>query len=411
MKPEPFRVVSYAIAISVVPIAEQAERIRTVKHGIKSRVVTSDNIAYCHRIVRFAGSPQPESPYSLRYGTCGDGYVYPPTLHLQRAASERFDRINSLQPNPAQVCAYENHGKEVAVAFHPKPSRVYRMDYTALKAFDRGSRDAHFHLFQPVVYDHVSLSLDLSAYKRAGFIINSEPKLYFHPDDSGGHTHCEKRSLARLVPIAGEAKPSAIYTWYIRPGMPGVAKMIREGVVDVVWDVEPPHAAFIEIPPAMTGLDRVFPDARTVKQLQMFVMLAYTAWARNKGVFSASSSPDEIGFEKHIIINWMRDLYEFFTSYFAKYGCTGVFRSKDLPARFTDAYEESFHAPFEPDGFKTFGSKDEDMDDCLKLWSIVTSGGSRFHEPFGVWAYRLASEYLAGNGGAYPKRGDAGCES
>ena len=74
----------------------------------------------------------------------------------------------------------------------------------------------------------VRFTLDLRAYRDAGFEVSQEPSMYLHPQNIRDHTLCTHRVGETPLPPVSEADVW-LRTWEI-PNVKG-------GVVDLVWDV------------------------------------------------------------------------------------------------------------------------------------------------------------------------------
>jgi hypothetical protein len=212
-----FQVERYEIVIQVRPTVKEEVLVR---HGSKQRLMRCDNRAEIRRQVRFAQTNSRSDPFTLRYATRGEGFIYPP-VHLPP--------IN--EASPAELGRYHDQGKEITWRFTPCAGSPYSQSFAILGGFPPGDRTAHFHLHDKTRYETIVVTLDLSQYVDQGYPVIEGPHLHFHQDDPQDHNLCQLRGLGHV------AKPCHIqkgkWTWQIL--------RVNEGVIDVVWDVNGPE--------------------------------------------------------------------------------------------------------------------------------------------------------------------------
>jgi hypothetical protein len=78
----------------------------------------------------------------------------------------------------------------------------------------------------------MSFQVDLSAYVKEGWSVTQPPALYFHPQDTGDHDVCAMRVLDRPVEPVESDPAAGRWRWELTH--------VREGIVDLTWDVAPP---------------------------------------------------------------------------------------------------------------------------------------------------------------------------
>lgn len=212
-----FQVDRYEIEIEIQPTPKEEIRVR---HGAKQRLMRCDNRAEIRRTVRFSAGNGCADPFTLRYATRGEGFIYPP-VHLPA--------LN--EAGPAERGRYDDHGKEITWRFTPRPGAAYTQNFTLLNGFPPGDRNAHFHLHDKTRYESIRVILDLREYVEQGYPVTEGPKLHFHEDDPQDHNLCQLRGLGHVE------KPCHVergkWTWQIL--------RVNQGVIDVVWDVDSPE--------------------------------------------------------------------------------------------------------------------------------------------------------------------------
>jgi pimeloyl-ACP methyl ester carboxylesterase len=208
-----FEVDRYTTTIRVEPALEQQNF--ECKHGTRTRTVHTDNIANIIRTVTFSPKNRCTSLFTLRYATRQGGCLFPTMSHDNEASPEEKGR-------------YDDNGTEVLFKFTPKAEEEYSLKLLLYKGFDEGNRDIHFHLGKQSYYKTVQYTLDLSQYLVAGYRISHPPTLYLHLNDPKSHDLCAQRGHgAPLEPFNSEEP--GLFTWEL--------KNLRQGVVDVVWDI------------------------------------------------------------------------------------------------------------------------------------------------------------------------------
>lgn len=213
---------SYDISIAVRPA--DGTGVYDFPHGGRTIRVQTDNVGTVDRTLKISRRNRCTDLFMLRYATRNDGYLKPEMSHANEAMAQ-------------DTVAFEDRGNAVAFGFHPKKGESYRLVVEVYKGFDRGHRDAHFHLVpqgRRVYYKKVCVRLDLAAFMAAGWTVSKAPALYLHRADEGHSEMCQQRHLSEPAP-------------YVRNGANGRWEWefsnLRQGVIDVVWDVAAPVSA------------------------------------------------------------------------------------------------------------------------------------------------------------------------
>ncbi len=213
--PNIWEIDQFTMRVKVTPQPPGTETV--ARHGTKQRIVVHDNVAAVTRQVVFSRHNHCREPYVLKYGTRNGGWIVP--------------RISEPHITPAdKLRLYDDNGCDAYYEVAPVPGGTATLDLIVYKGFDAGHRDYHMHLGRSSNYRRVRFDLDLSDYRRGGWRIR-EPQLYFHPTDPGDHMLCAERAMINPDPPIA-ADPDGRWQWEL--------EFVKEGVVDVVWDVEQP---------------------------------------------------------------------------------------------------------------------------------------------------------------------------
>jgi pimeloyl-ACP methyl ester carboxylesterase len=212
----------FAMSVKVSPVP--AGTTVMARHGGKERTVVYDNVATVVRKVTFAQHNNCREPYVLKYGTRNGGWIVP--------------RISEPHITPAdKLRLYDDNGCDAYYEVEPVAGGQAALELTVYKGFDAGHRDYHMHLGRSSYFRRVRFQVDLSPYARAGWRITA-PRFYFHSSDPGDHVLCAQRDMINADPPHA-LDPSGIWKWDL--------EFVTEGVIDLVWDVEPPPATVATI--------------------------------------------------------------------------------------------------------------------------------------------------------------------
>ena len=206
----------YDIRIDVAPVLGSQDF--EFPHGDRTIKLRTDNIAHVNRTLKFSGNNRCTDLFPMRYGTRQDGYLKADMSHPNEAL-------------PQDKQAYEDHGNTVVFDFRPIRGETYKFNVTVYKGYDQGNRNAHFHVIPPdkkIYFKKIHVELDLTAYLAAGWVISQKPSCYHFPRNQDHKEFCAQRQLNDpLTPL--ETKAPGLWTWELEG--------IREGVVDLIWDV------------------------------------------------------------------------------------------------------------------------------------------------------------------------------
>jgi pimeloyl-ACP methyl ester carboxylesterase/cation transport regulator ChaC len=189
-------------------------------HGGKKRVVETDNIAKVVRQIRFARNNRCPDPFELRYATSNDGWIDP----------QLPDHVTSAE----RVQIWNDGGTRIIVDVTPNPNQPATLAMTVYKGFDAGHRDYHMHLGNRAYFRRLLFEVDLADYVRAGWRVARAPQLYFHIKDTVDHRLCGNREMLDPDP-PHEVDPRGIWRWTL--------EYLKEGVIDIVWDLAPAELA------------------------------------------------------------------------------------------------------------------------------------------------------------------------
>lgn len=175
------------------------------------------------------------APWELRYQTYGG--------HIHVANIPDINRWT-----PQELSAYEYTHKQYVFRFFPEPGKTYTLKATVWNGFSAGNRDSHMHLRADAYFRCIRTSIDLRAYLRAGWRIDTPPEAYFffgklptvggkERDLAGPSCDCLKsnRSLQQGVPVEVTEFEPGVYVWEVREVRDG-------GILGFLFNVSPPEA-------------------------------------------------------------------------------------------------------------------------------------------------------------------------
>ena len=267
----------FSTTIAVRP--EPAGSVVTARHGNKERQVVHDNVATIRRAVTFSRRNSCREPFVLKYGTRNGGWVVP-----------NFSGTHVTPPDKLRL--YDDNGCDAFYEVAPDPGSSAALLLTVYKGFDQGQRDYHMHLGRSAYYRHVDFTVDLSAYRSAGWDI-VPPQLYFHPSDPGDHALCAQRVHVNPDPPV-LVDPAGIWKWEL--------DFVTEGVLDLAWDVRPtaaqPASTTIHLRPgehAVFGYGSLFSVASLERTLGRpyqgpFLPVSLEGWRRRWNVWMKNAT-------------------------------------------------------------------------------------------------------------------------
>lgn len=217
----------YSVRVSPLPHGTVIQAI----HGEKRRPVVTDNSAEVTRKICFARNNRCHEPFILRYATRNDGWIDPTMPH----------HVTS----PEKLRQYDDTGSEVIAEVAPDQSRISTLSMRVFKGFDAGHRDYHMHIGKKGYFRRLEFVVDLQDYLAAGWRISRGPHLYFHPDDPGDHRLCANRNILDPDPTY-EYDARGIWSWRL--------DHVKDGVIDIAWDVTPPGVRVTRESPSVIEL-------------------------------------------------------------------------------------------------------------------------------------------------------------
>jgi surfactin synthase thioesterase subunit len=208
-----FEIERYVTHLCVEP--RERQEIRT-SSALNPRTVQYDNIATLKRTVSFAASNRCKHNYVIQYGTRGNGYVVGHPSHPNVAS-------------PADIGRADDTGTFYRFEFIPEYGEEYCLNLDIYNGYAEGARNVHFHLGDHSYYRAMTYVLDLAAYADAGYAVD-EPQFFLDPKDVQHNELCAERAAREPLPAIHD-RP-AVYRWELQN--------VRQGVVDIVWNVKPP---------------------------------------------------------------------------------------------------------------------------------------------------------------------------
>ncbi len=205
----------YETEVSVRPVDKQDfPRTRAANGG----TVRTDNIGCIDRSVVFSHKNRCTNIFEIPYRTRHDGYLDPTYFPARTNEASEYE-----------ISEYDDYGVSSVFKFTPKPGETFRSKVDVYDGFSEGQRNIHFHMGRSSYSKQRVYLLDLTAYLAAGFEITKEPTLHFHPHDPGDHDLCQARGSGAVV-APTLVDPRGIWRWELF--------RIRQGVVDMVWDLQ-----------------------------------------------------------------------------------------------------------------------------------------------------------------------------
>jgi pimeloyl-ACP methyl ester carboxylesterase len=206
----------FSVAVQPRPVDEEV----LARYGGHERVVVSDNMAKVVQSVSFSRQNRCSNLFTMRYLTRNTGFVEPTVSHPNEAS-------------PDLVGRWKDEGTSAYFQFHPQNGARYELSAAVYKGFDDGHRDVHSHCGKQSFYRHYEFVIDLSAYLAAGWTVTKPPELYFLRFDPDHDELCARRNTA--FPDPPVAVDNGVWRWDL--------EYLREGVVDVRWDIAAPRSA------------------------------------------------------------------------------------------------------------------------------------------------------------------------
>lgn len=211
-----WEVENFLYSVRVKPL--RSGSIIQAEYGGNQRDVITDNSALVIRKVCFGINNRCQDPFTLRYRTRSDGWIHR-TMPPQHVTS------------PDKIAKYEDTGVEVIAEVTPDRGSTSTLPMHVYKGFEIGHRDYHMHIGQKAYFRNLEFVVDLQEYLSGGWSVSRAPQLYFHPHDPGDHGLCANREMLDPDPVH-QYDPRGIWRWNL--------EHVKDGVVDIIWDVTPP---------------------------------------------------------------------------------------------------------------------------------------------------------------------------
>jgi pimeloyl-ACP methyl ester carboxylesterase/cation transport regulator ChaC len=220
---------SYLYSVRVSPLPHGT--VIHAKHANQERVITTDNFARVIKEVQFGRNNRCQHPFPLKYRTRTDGWIEP-----------------NMPPHittPDNTAKYDDTGFEVVAEVMPDKGSTSTLSMKVYKGFDENHRNFHMHIGQQAYYRRLKFTVDLQDYISSGWVVSRGPHLYFHLHDPGDHGLCAKREMLDPDPVH-EYNPIGIWNWEF--------EHIKDGIVDLIWDVTPPGSHSFPESPSVIAL-------------------------------------------------------------------------------------------------------------------------------------------------------------
>jgi pimeloyl-ACP methyl ester carboxylesterase len=214
-----FEVDEFRFLVKVSPTPKGFEHI--AKHGNQSRPIHADNVASINREVAIGRNNRCTELFTIKYATLNEGFIEYNVSHVNDASND-LKRM------------WEDEGTHIWFQFHPEPRETYSLSMKVYKGFDEGNRNVHHHLQRNSFFRRYVFQLDLSDYVVSGFSLVGSPTLCFLRHDPEHSALCAEHG--KHYPDPPVSAVNGIWRWEL--------EHLREGVIDVRWDVEASkHAA------------------------------------------------------------------------------------------------------------------------------------------------------------------------
>lgn len=221
----------------------------TRKYEGEPRSVYTGTVGKLCRTVEFAKDNTYIKPFEIRYGTLASGAI-------------KVDHDVDNEVHGKQLTPFLRNAQSYGLKFVPPTEEPWPyLDLEVFKGFDRGNRNAHFHLDDPNQeefdvrrhYRQMTYVLNLSDFQNRERPFRqparAQPRLWHTPNDTGhvcsqraaSILHNPERHEKNLIPPDPEAsRPGEwLWTWKLEE--------ITGGIIDIIWEdfLIPPHDVFI----------------------------------------------------------------------------------------------------------------------------------------------------------------------
>lgn len=186
---------SYDLSLTVHP--QPGGIVDIFRSGQSSEKFAYDNLAVSRSVVRFSEDNQRMEPgFKLKYGTT-------------------LGRLKLMEPGVDQIVddpAYRLHKTSVAYLPDPRDGMAHRMEVMVYGGFGEGNETTHYSMAQSAIYQNVTFSLDLTAYREEVFRKLPElimvPVLTDRPFDC-----CDIARKGMGLPIVPDEQTGLAFKW------------------------------------------------------------------------------------------------------------------------------------------------------------------------------------------------------
>ena len=206
----------FEVTLAIAPVA--AGTTFTLSGDVKPLPIQPDNKAIRSLRLIFSKKNRCAMPYTQVYRST-DGLV---------------ELVSLTQPNNASridKSEYRDTGKRFTYVFTPKGGHTYDIKLQIFNGFGELQRTWHNHMDsidRVARYKLFRFTLDLQAYREAGYAVSSEPAMFYYSQDNDDHALCAQRGGEKPLPPLPDTN-SWFRTWEMTD--------VNGGVIDLVWDV------------------------------------------------------------------------------------------------------------------------------------------------------------------------------
>jgi hypothetical protein len=213
--PSIYEIDLFEVSLTVSPVSSETTfMLRDLEEPI---AIHTDNVALRQVRVVFSKQNRCRMQYEQTY----------------RSEKGFVELLGLTEPNealPETLSEYLSTGKRLTYLFTPDRGDTYAMKVRIYNGYCEGERSWHNHMKSNARYKLFRFTLNLKDYEKAGFGIDAEPSLYYHPQNIMDHKLCSSRIFESPLACLFSADPW-LRSWEIVD--------VVGGVVDIVWDFVP----------------------------------------------------------------------------------------------------------------------------------------------------------------------------
>ena len=228
-------------------------RLVRLQHRKRNGVLYCDNVLGISHSITFSNSNPLTTPYTISYRSPVHGVVSEPRLNVPNEAPE------------ADLRRFRDDGTKVVFSFTPKRGETYTLECDMYKALDWGNRFVQLRVDNVTRIDKWELTLDVSAYLRAGFTVVN-PRCEYESDAADDCRKPAARGRARRLSTV--EKGTGVWGWSIASATCATVRM--------AWEFERSDEA---IASQSVNLERLGTELsinpRMAKDLHNFVMICH----------------------------------------------------------------------------------------------------------------------------------------